>query len=114
MSIPKKPAPSTSTRPGVLTRKVAISKGREVEHEKVTHSELYAPVPGVSGISGVQMGMTFPGPKNSFKSARAEISVYLPHGPTIEDAREAIRQAKILVDEELALAAKDLEPFLKE
>ena len=85
----------------------------ETELEKhVTTQKLKVPtIQGPAGISGVSYGLTIPGPKNSYMTARIDVAVYLPHGEGADAARRAVEKAAELVQEKLERHAADVTAF---
>lgn len=55
-----------------------------------------------NGLVGASLGLTFPGPKNSYMSARIDISCYLPTKTgSDDDIRATFRRVDSLVQAEL-------------
>ena len=70
-------------------------------------------IAGKTGISGVAYGLTIPGPPNSYMSARVDVSCFLPHGPTTDDAVETFGKAAAIVQKQLETHAAEIVEFFK-
>lgn len=69
---------------------------------------------GFSGISGVSLGLTIPGPRGSYKVARIDVSCYLPHGPSDAEAKAAIERASNICSERLGDDADEIVKSLED
>lgn len=63
--------------------------------------------------SGVNLGLTIPGPERSFKTARVDVFVSLPHGPSDDDVREALDRCERIADAKLVALAEDVKEYFK-
>lgn len=64
-----------------------------------------------TGVSGVSMGLTIPGPQGSYMAARIDVACYLPHGPSDAEAQAAIARSVELVQRQLEEDAKAITAF---
>lgn len=64
-----------------------------------------------TGVSGLALGLTIPGQKGSYWSARVDVSCYLPHGPSDKDATNAIDRATSIVSAALEKEAAEVQSF---
>jgi hypothetical protein len=64
-----------------------------------------------NALAGVSTGLTIPGPRDSFQSARIDVSVYLNHDGSTEGAREALKHCSQLVQEQLEAEAKEIREY---
>lgn len=57
---------------------------------------------GEDGLVGMSLGITLPGPKNSYMAARIDVICYLPtHTKTDEQVKRTFKRVEDLVQEEL-------------
>lgn len=71
-------------------------------------------VTGASGVSGIAMGLTIPGPEKSYMTARIDVFCSLPHGPSDEESKSAIDRASNIVQERLEVESKEIAEFFSQ
>lgn len=114
------PKPSVKARVGRLTSSVATvrkTKSGDTETldsrtEAQTLDEYRYDGTGPHGHSGITIGFTLPGPRQSFATARVDVSVTLPHGPSAEESKKALAVCVHVVEKRLQLEAKELQKYL--
>lgn len=108
-TVPSKTTGSLSVDTTAANRKT--HETREITSKAEVLKDSYSGY--ANGVSGVSQGLTIPGPPNSYWSARVEVSCFLPHGPTDEDAKVAIERASNIVQGALSDEALEIQDFWK-
>jgi len=109
------PTLGAKTPPRAIQGKVQSSttlvrKDRDGDEQELRSDHSVVEVPGVTGSGlgtvGCSLGLTIPGPRGSYMSARADVWVYLPTDGSEESSRQVAEKARTIAQEALDEAAQ--------
>ena len=109
-----KAAPRASS--GQVNGTVEIDQTRDGEKELLHAREESTPIHGGSGqaMIGLSMGVTIPGPRGTYMSARIDAHCYLPCGTSKAEIDSAYARAADLIQERLEQDSQTVNEFFAE
>lgn len=99
----------TSSRQIVRTEKDRTEK---VLDEATAVESLAHDSPDHTGLTGINLGLTIPGPKNSYMTARIDVFAFVPAVPTDEGMKAALERVSNLAQERLELEVDEAKEAL--
>ena len=97
-----KPNPS-----GAVTTSREILNRRDIVGGGGSSESLPVDSPEHTAIAGINLGVTVPGPPNSYMSARIDVFGYVPAIPTDEGMRAALERITAICQERLELEVEE-------
>jgi len=111
-----KPVIKKPIKKGKLSTQASLTKkekGKQTVLKDETQTKHIDTNGDVSASVGLSMGLTIPGPKGSFASARIDVSVSIPCGAGDADVKNAYIRAGNLVQDELESSSQQIIEFFK-
>lgn len=108
-SVAPRPLPGKMPRPGGAAS-VSYEKDQQVQQSRIEELPADGGEEG-PGIVGISQGLTIPGPKGSYMTARVDVFLYLPCAADLGSANRVYDRCKVFVDGKLDELAGEVKEF---